>query len=281
MKFEFRWVHAGALAACLVTLGAAPLAPAGPAAAEPQVNAPEIAALYKITLNGFDVGSLRYTAEHAGKAYALKSEVELSLLLGAFQWKGISNSAGTLMGTGPRPSGFTFEFTSTMRSGSVRVGFDDGNVESVSVMPYQPAAPDVVPVKEQDLKGVLDPLSAILALTRDDGVSPCARKVSIFDGKQRFDLQLAYRRQEPLPGQQGMATVCRVKYIPIGGYRNSEETANLARSTGIEISFRSVGANGVLVPQHVVLPTMAGPAELTVQRVEVGTPGHGQVALVD
>jgi hypothetical protein len=164
----------------------------------------------------------------------------------------------------------------------VRLGFDKGNVQTVSVVPLSAPAGDAVPVGQQDLKNVLDPLSAILALTQGGVSNPCARKVSIFDGKQRFDLQLSYRRQEPLgDGQNGMATVCRIAYVPIAGYRRNEDTQSMARNTGIEIAFRSVPGVALSVPHRLVLPTLAGQAELIAERVDIKTAGEGQVALVN
>ena len=142
-------------------------------------------------------------------------------------------------------------------------------------------ADDTVPLKPEHLANVLDPLSAILALTQDSGGKPCDRKLAIFDGKQRFDLTLVFRRQEPIEGSAELASVCRVKYTPIAGFRQTEETANLARTTGIEISFRSVPSAHLFVPQKIVLPTLAGTAEITVQHVDIKTAGTGQLALIN
>lgn len=258
---------------------------AGQAAAEssPQKSqAAQISAVYQISLNGFDVGNFRYTSETSGQSYKLTSDVELSLMMGAFQWKGVSTTSGsTASAAALRPAAFGFDYSSTLKSGAVRMGFTKGNVESVSIDPPAPPMPDAVPLKPEHLTNVLDPLSAILAMTRDTGGSPCDRKLAIFDGKQRFDLQLIYRRNEPIEGSSEQATVCRVKYIPIAGFRQTEDTANLARTTGIEISFRSVPGAKLLVPQKIALPTMAGTAEITVQHVDINTPGSGQVALIN
>lgn len=241
----------------------------------------QISAVYQISLNGFDVGNFRYTSELNGKSYKLNSDVQLSLLLGAFQWKGLSRTTGTTSDNGPKPNDFAFDYSSTLKNGSIAMGFAKGRVETVAIEPPAPTAADTVPVKPEHLTNVLDPLTAILSLTQDTGVKPCERKIAIFDGKQRFDLQMMFRRMEPIPGSTDQVSVCRVKYIPIAGYRATEETANLARTTGIEISFRQVPGARLYVPQKVVLPTLAGTAEITVQQVDIKRAGSGVVALIN
>ncbi len=265
--------------AAVAKVSALLLAGAALPAAEPaQAGGPKssVDARYKISLNGFEIGDMHYVSAIEGSSYTLATDVELSLLLGAVHWKGASRTVGSLGEAAPTPTGFNFDFDSTMKSGSVRMGFDRGNVKSVAVEPQAPPAPDVVPVREQHLKGVLDPLSAIMVLTRGATANPCARKVGIFDGKQRFDLTLAYRRAE-----SGGQTVCAVKYTPIAGFKKTEETANLAASTGIEITFKPAPAADLMVPSRIVLPTLAGTAEIVVEKVNVRGAGPGQVAQVD
>jgi hypothetical protein len=154
------------------------------------------------------------------------------------------------------------------------MNFGQRGVETVSIMPPIADAPDTVPLAAQQLSGALDPLSAILALTHAGDKSPCSRRVAIFDGKQRFDLELTYRRHVPVGEQSAdLAIVCRVKYVPLGGHRANEETRALARSTGIEITFRPVPRAGIMLPQGVL--------ELSLQRVDIKTPDSGQIALVN
>jgi hypothetical protein len=132
---------------------------------------------------------------------------------------------------------------------------------------------------------VLDPLSAVMALTRAQSSSPCGRKISIFDGKQRFDLLFSFRRRERVPetrpsGQPGIGYVCRVRYIPIAGHRNNDETRQMAGNTGIEVALRPVPSANLLIPYKITIPTIAGAAVLTSQRVDITTAGMRQIALV-
>lgn len=241
----------------------------------------QVDASYKITLNGFDLGNFRFSSDVERDHYALNTDVEISALLGVFHWKGVTRSSGTVVAAKPQPAGFLFEFESSAKSGSVKMGFGQSGVESISVDPVADDTPDTVPLTRQDLKGVLDPLTAIMALMHVDAPSPCGRKIPIFDGKQRFDIDLKFARAEPVAGVPGeTATVCRVKYTPIAGYRQNEETKALAASNEIEVAFRNIRQAKLMLPQSIVIPTAVGRAELTLVQVDIKTAG-GQLASVN
>jgi hypothetical protein len=210
---------------------------------------------------------------------------DVSALLGAFKWHGVTRTSGTVSGAAHQPQGYSFEFDGSARSGSIRMGFTGAEITSLSVKPESFSAPDTVPLERQHLKNAIDPLSAILALTRVEGDNPCARKLAIFDGKQRFDLALSFRRHETIgtgpSGEPQTAIVCKVKYAPVAGYRNTSETQALAANNNIDIAFRRVPNAALMVPHRVVIPTMAGDAVIEAERVSIETGGHGQVALVE
>ncbi len=174
-------------------------------------------------------------------SYTLDTDVQISALLGVFHWKGVTRSTGTLAAKAPKPEDFRFNYESSVRNGSVAMGFGKEGIETISVLPATVEAADTVPLTRAHLKNVVDPLSAILAITHTNAATPCGRKVAVFDGKQRFDIDLRFARTEPVPGIAGeTAIVCRVKYTPIAGYRPTEETRDLAATNGIEIAFRVV-----------------------------------------
>jgi hypothetical protein len=132
---------------------------------------------------------------------------------------------------------------------------------------------------------VLDPMTAILALSRGSATNPCGRRISIFDGKQRFDLALSFLRfdnvTEARPsGQPGVAFVCRVQYIPVAGYKNNTETQAMASNTGIEVAFRPVPSANLLIPYQITIPTIVGSAVLSSQRVDIVAPDNQQIALI-
>ncbi len=258
---------------------------APPAAAGPPNDA-ELAISGKFTIyfNGFDIGAVRIDQRTAGRAYSASSEVEISALLGAFRWKGVTRSAGTVTANTVEPTGYDFQYEGTAKSGSVRMGFTKGTVTSLTAIPATPDPDDFVPLQASHIKSVVDPLSAIVAVNRP-AADPCGRKMAIFDGKQRFDLALIPARREAVPsgrnGGQVEGLVCRVKYTPIGGYRANADTRALAEATGIEVTFRPIPEAGMWAPYRVAIPTLAGTVSLEATRYDVNAPGLAETALVD
>lgn len=244
----------------------------------------QVQAVYAVTFNGMDIGNFEFVSTVAGQTYTLTGNAQLSALLGAFQWKGTTRSFGMLAGNAPRPSAYLFDFAGTGKSGSLKLGFADNRVVNVAAVPPPRYEPGVVPLREPHLAGVVDPLSAIMTLARGDG-APCDRRVPIFDGKQRFDLVLSYRRQEMVSesrpsGQPSVAIVCGVRYVPLAGHKANEETRQMAASNGIEIAFRPVPSAGLMIPYRIVIPTAAGTAALASQQVMITLPSRAQIALV-
>ena len=254
-----------------------------PASAEPWPS--RVDATYRIEFNGFDVGKFDLQASVTGSSYTVTGEARISALLGAFKWQGSTRSSGVLNGASPRPAGYTFDFNGIGRQGAIKLGFKQGAVTSISSVPLLPSPPDAVPVTAQHLKGVLDPLSAVLALSRSSEANPCMRRLAVFDGKQRFDLALTFVRQQAVAearpsGQPGVAFVCRVRYAPIAGHRMTADTRHLATTEGIEISLRPVPSAGLFVPHQISIPTAAGTATLTSERINIVTRSE-QIALTN
>lgn len=245
-----------------------------------QVNAD-----YNITFNGFDIGSFKFQSAISGRGYVLDGDAELSALLGAFKWRGVTRASGQVSSRDPQPAGYTFTFKSSSRSGSVKLGFNKDRVSNVSLVPPIPDQVDTVPVEKKHLKGALDPLTAVMALTRPVGdKGPCERVIPVFDGKQRFDLRLSYRRQEPIretrrSGQPGIAIVCNVRYVPIAGYSPSE-AAQMAENTGIEVALRPVPSANLYVPYEIRIPTIAGSVTLSSSRIDIRMSDRERIALV-
>jgi hypothetical protein len=244
-----------------------------------------VAAVYKITFGGLDVGHFRFESSVHEQSYSLTGSAELNALVGIFNWQGITRSSGSVAAEQPKPAAYTFDFSSNSKNGSVKISFNDSGVSNVTSVPPHAPSRTSVPVREHHLKDVLDPLSAVMALTRARSANPCGRKISIFDGKQRFDLLFSFRRRERISetrrsGQPGIGYVCRVRYIPIAGHRDNDETRQMAGTTGIEVALRPVPSANILIPYQITIPTIAGSAVLTSERVDITIPGMRQIALV-
>ncbi len=248
-----------------------------------------VTASYKINFSGFDIGHFTYTSSIAGPAggdYRLDGNAQLSAMLGAFKWQGVSQATGGVAGHEPAPSNYRFDYSSSAKEGSVRMGFRGGNVNSVAASP--PAAPneDLVPLERRHLTDVLDPLTAVMSLTRAGVGQPCQQRLPIFDGKQRFDLVLQPKGERVLnerrpTGQPGMVHVCDVRYVPIAGYKRNSEAEEAARRMAIEMTLRPIPSANLLVPHEVVIPAVVGTVVLSLDRIDIRTSDRNQIALVN
>jgi hypothetical protein len=259
------------------------VASASPASAESWPAA--VRAVYDVNFNGFNVGTFEFESQAEQESYTLVGNAKLSILLGAFTWDGFTRSFGSIVEQSPKPASFSFDFKSSAKSGSTRMEFANGGVTEIKNLPVAPSKGEVIPVREQHLKGVLDPLSAIMAMSRGSSANPCERRVPIFDGKERFDLVLSPKgetkvtEQQP-SGQPGMAHVCRVRYLPIAGHKIDSDTKYMAANDAIEVMLRPIPSANVFVPYQVVIPTMAGTATIVSKRVDIILNGKPQIALL-
>jgi len=259
-------------------------------AAGPQTTAAEawpanVRAVYDINFNGFNVGTFEFQSQAEQQSYTLLGNARLSVLLGAFTWDGETRSFGLIVKQEPKPASFTFDFRSNLRAGSTKLGFANGAVTNIAHLPPEPPKPDVIPLREQHLKGVVDPLSAIMVISRGPSANPCDRRIPIFDGKERFDLVFSYKRDmrvvEQAPsGQPEVAHVCRVKYLPIAGHKADSDTSFMAANNEIEVALRPIPSANVFIPYQISIPTMAGSATIVSKRVEIVSPGKPQIALL-
>lgn len=240
---------------------------------------------YRITFNGFDIGGFDFKAKVGARGYTLDGNAEISALLGAVNWQGMTRSTGQVRRKTPAPNSYVFNFRSNGKGGNIRLGFEKGKVSAISQNPRLPVKDGEIPLQRSHLKGVLDPLSAVMAMTRPTSQSPCDQRLKVFDGKQRFDLALSYKRQEAVgalrtAGQPGIAVVCAVRYQPISGYKPTSETYRLSQGQALEVALRPVPRANLYVPHAIRISTMAGPVALTAQRIDIMTNDRRRIALV-
>ena len=245
----------------------------------------KVRAQFDINFNGLNVGSFEFNSEADTQNYTLSAQSKVSVLLGAFSWSGDTRAAGKIVSEIPKPSGFTFDFKSNSKAGAVKMSFASDAVTSVTHVPPAQPKTNVVPLQAEHLKGVVDPMSAVMLMSRGTSGNPCTRRLPIFDGKLRFDLMLSPRGQIQIKdqqpsGQPNIGYVCRVKYIPIAGHKIDEETKFMARNDQIEIVLRPIPSANMFVPYQITIPTIAGPATMISRRVDIITAQRQQIALV-
>jgi hypothetical protein len=242
-------------------------------------------AVYEVNFNGFDIGSFEFDSQAEQESYTLAASAHLSVLLGAFTWDGQTRSFGLIAKERTRPAAFSFDFKSNVKAGSTTLGFSDDSVTSITQLPPATVNPAAIPLREDHLKGVVDPLTALMVLSRGTSSKPCQRRISIFDGRERFDLLFSYKGEMAVTelqasGQPGVAVLCKVRYLPIAGHRVDPDTQFMAANEEIEVALRPIPAANVFVPYLITVPTRIGTASLLSKRVEIASPGKPQIALL-
>ena len=130
---------------------------------------------------------------------------------------------------------------------------------------------------------MLDPLTAAFLSVRASG-SPsytelCQQTVPVFDGKQRFDIILTPKRSERAAenapaGVSGPLAVCRVQFVPIGGYRPDHPGIKFMTQTdAIEVWLVSVPQTDLYIPYRIVVPTTWGNGSVTLSDINLRLDG--------
>jgi hypothetical protein len=250
-----------------------------------EAGAVTVQARYRLRYNGIEVGKVTINSNTTATSYSIAGSGKVSVLFGTFKWSGTSNVSGAMQGGKPKPSTYAFDWSQNKKAGTVNMGFRDGVPTDVAVVPPGKQKSDTVPLTEAHKKGAVDPMSAIMALTKADGRPPCDRRAAIFDGKRRYDIVFQPKRTTQLPPVSGRGPtetgyVCRALYEPVAGHRNNEDTKSYAANRDVEIVLRRIAGSEILIPYSVSIPTSWGSGTMVTERVEI-VAASGTIAYTD
>jgi len=213
-------------------------------------------ASYTISFARIPVGEITATAVFGESEYAMSAHARASGALKALLVDGEASfsTQGTIKGGHPVPTTFTSKIVSNTETSDVRMVLDEGNVKELVATP--PPSSDRVPVTNSNRQRIVDPLSALLfsAAAARDGLSEeaCRRTLPIFNGHERYDLKLAYKRMDKVTAEKGYAgpvVVCSVSYEPIAGHRaNIPLVKYLSEGREMEIALAPIAGTRLLAP---------------------------------
>jgi Protein of unknown function (DUF3108) len=258
------------LCAALALLAAADAARAGQTKLE---------ARYVASLAGVQIGRGVWVVDIVDDQYSAAANGGTTGLLQAISsGHGTATGRGTLGAGKPVTSNYAATVVADKKTDEVRMTVSAGNVKDYSAQPPWPLVPDRVPVTEAHRHGIIDPMSAWLmpVAGNADPVRPeaCQRTLSVFDGRGRFDLILAYKRMDRVRserGYEGPVVVCSVRYNPISGHRPARSAVKyLMAQRDIEVALAPLAGSRVVVPYRISVPTMLGPAVLEATHFQAG-----------
>jgi hypothetical protein len=248
----------------LVLMLAAALAAAAPGAVRAQGK---LEARYSATLAGIPIGKGSWVVDITDTRYMAAASGSTTGLVRAFTGgRGTSASHGTLHAGQPQSSTYASTIVNSKRSDEVRLTVNNGIVKDSKLDPPLETGPDYVPITDEHRKGILDPMTASLLRTPGTGdplsQEACQRTMAIFDGRMRYDLQLAFKRMDQVKadtGYTGPVVVCAVYFSPIAGYIPTRTAIRyIARQRDIEVWLAPIAGTRVLVPFRAQGPTPIG-----------------------
>jgi hypothetical protein len=104
----------------------------------------------------------------------------------------------------------------------------------------------------------------------NDG-NPCNRKLPVFDGKRRYDLDLTFDRIDTITtrnnGYSGEAVRCKVRITPRAGMEKAKLTKTMQQRDDTRIWLAPVDSGKFYFPVRVQMRTPIGGAVLDVVRL--------------
>lgn len=227
----------------------------------------KVDARYSATLGGIPIGRGAWVIDIGEDRYTAAAHGMVAGVLRVFtSGQGTSASRGAVASGQPVPASFSSTITADRRTEEIRMTLSGTVVRDFAVDPPSPPNPERVPLTDAHRRGVSDPMTAALIRVPGSGdpLAPeaCGRKLSIFDGRMRFDLQMAFKRMDQVKadkGYEGRAVVCAVYFSPVAGYIPDRATIKyLIDQRSIEVWLVPIAGTRLVVPFRVAIPTPLG-----------------------
>lgn len=235
---------------------------------------------YGVSLIGLPIGVASVTAEVTPSSYSVDAHGKLSgLATLVSDARGASTGKGAISSGHILPVSFATTASNAKMTRTVRMALANNAVVGVDITPPFEDKPDRIPLSPRDQQGVVDPVGAFVipgpADASPTSAAACNRKIPIFDGYTRFDVDLSYvgERNVKAKGYSGPVAICAARYTPIAGHRRDRPaTKFMAENKDMEIWLAPVGRTKVLWPFRISVRTMVGIAIAEATTFSVGGP---------
>jgi uncharacterized protein DUF3108 len=228
---------------------------------------------YTITAAKISVGQLTASVALRDTEYSINGDAKIR---GAARF--LSNGEGSSVVHGTLTDGQltpnTLETKSTFPGDPpfLRVEFENGRVKKREV----PALPnDRIPLAEDHLVNVIDPLTALLIKRAEPLDQTCNdRLLPIFDGFMRYNIKLSFKKLDKnndAPSFAGAALICNARFFPIAGHDASNPVIRLFADREIETALVPV-ADTYLIPYRITISTMLANLVIRATRLHIAPP---------
>ena len=224
-------------------------------------------ARYEVTLGGVSFGRGVWQIQVSDDQFTSAVSGTTTGVMRLFSTgRGTSASRGSVAAGALHASSYSSSIATDKKYDEVRMQLNSGTVKDFMAEPPNNPDPQRVPVQDAHRRGVLDPMTAAIMRVPGNGDTfvpqACNRKLAIFDGRMRYDLQLSFKRLDRVKsdkGYQGTVVVCSVKFAPIAGHVPSRPSIKyLADLRDTEMWLAPIAGTRLMVPYRVSLPTPLG-----------------------
>ena len=249
---------------------------------------------YAAYLAGIPIGKATLTGTFNGPKYRIDGYGKVTGLVGVvYDYTASASSAGEFQSGKATPRAFSVNASDGEETATVRMTMNQSGVRRLKLSPAPTKAwynhPSRVKVTDAHTKNIVDPMSALIV---SGGNTPtgldkraCERTVPIFNGRERFDVKLEFRKFETvsdknIPGNQLL--VCGAHYRAVAGHRSDKDEVKMAEKTDIELKLAPVAGSDFLLPYRVTIPTPLGQAVIQAGAMtSTGVMGKRSAALND
>ncbi len=220
-----------------------------PASAEP--------AKYEIKMTlgylGISVGKFTNRIDVDGDRYAIRGDARTNAIVSIVaKTDARFDASGKIAGRRAIPDSHTLSYAQRKKQGNLRLAFASGNVVNAVSTPKVKYKKGSIPVTQNHLRGVLDPVSSLVfpVAVNEVGNGPaiCNRTVPVFDGKNRMDLKFIYKStsKAKVKGFSGPTFTCSVRYEPVAGMRMHKKNIKFMKSNrNMEVTLARLGETNV------------------------------------
>ena len=233
-------------------------------------------ASYTISFARIPVGEITATVVFGDSEYAISARARAGGVMKVLlvDGEGSFTTRGTIKDGHPVPTTFTSKIVSNTETSDVTMVLDEGSVKELAAA--SPPSQDRVPVTAANRRSIVDPLTAVLFSTAAAGETlsqeACRRTLPIFDGHQRYDLKLAFKRMDQVTAEKGYAgpvVVCSVSYEPIAGHHISTPLVKyLSDGREMEMALAPIADTRLLAPFRLSVVSMLANLMIEANRFE-------------
>lgn len=235
--------------------------------AQPARAQGKLDARYSVSIASLPVGKGTWTVDLEDTQFTAVATGATTGLIRVFtSGQGTTSAQGNFSGT----STYAATIKTAHKTDDVHLTVSQGAAKEVRLEPPVDNDAERVPITEAMRQGITDPMTASFVRMPATGdlmsSEACQRSASIFDGRLRYDLRLAFKRMDKVKadkGYAGPAVVCSVYFSAIGGHILSRAAVKYLSSTrDMEVWLVPIAGTRVLVPFRFQVPTPIGLAVL-------------------